>query len=545
MSSLSNNLAMCAAQWITAQCCTAQWTFRKQEFLYSERGSTALYLVLLLPLLLALAALGVDVSGWNALRTDLQREAERLALEAARRLPNETAVSDFLTAEQSVLGESLLIERFSPDGSRGAAVGVRVSARLKPGFASLMQSFLPSPQSSVFAVRKEAIAQLVPTDAVVIMADSSTLRPRLMFGGDGAIAGFESPWGDESIWPASSYLACVLAPQVSPALGWKWWELWNDVGFKRWMTESCYNPVLSNIKAATLEVVERIVAHRQNRLALLFTPGSSNRSSAVVSRHLTQSFSSGEQGGFVRAGLPSAKWADYSEFERFLGDNACVLLSESTTAEDGVYSFDVGTRQHEVDGGEDCSSATKDFVCGLRHNPQASVNSCFLMENLTVYGSIYWHAARLGLAGETLYPNIEEALTVAWSEIKTPESSESERVLGREERGEFADSQHRRVILITDFLPELIPDSRLEEILQSYALNHIELLIFAVKHQGLRAVELGQFEEHLQSWQLRANRTTERERGVYRLFIADSPEDLRAQVSRVLAALGQRVILRG
>lgn len=503
-----------------------------------EGGHAALYTLLLLPVALSLSAIAVDVSGWNSFRDALQQEADRIAFQAANALPDRLAAESYV--EAAAAGITL-------DGANAAeilgsatssSVTVRVRARYEPKL-----DVLGIARPEAYAVERESVAQLVPEDVVLIMADGGTLRPRLLSAGTGAgVFRFES-WGSQVEWPSSQYFRCVSPPILTEenALSWDWWNDWNREDFRRWATQACFNPIFTPMKLAGIEIAEAILASRTNRLALVFTPGSSN-GGARTARHIRgesagPSAPAGEIGGFASESQPRSAWGGYLELERFLGDEVCFLLSDPVSAFSLRYHVDgIGEQSAE------CGPPLARPACGGLHRAEGHLSECYRSNSLAIREAIYWDAAKLPLPTFSAEPDVVASLKVAWTELLgLPD--EATRAEELSVRGNLALSSKRRVILLVDRLPELeAGEPTLADILDAFQAQHIELMIVAFEHEGLSTSERAELRARaaaIDSWEPRSGGASR-----VRVEIADGPEDLRSRIAPHLAFERREIALR-
>ncbi len=447
----------------------------------SEKGNISLYTIFLLPLVLLSSFLTIDISGWNSLRNSLQLEADSIALQAAYALPDKNKVQEFIN--QAILENKnlkLKAEIFFPSNDN-STLGLNLSAK----YISTFFSFIHNNSSDLFNVSKQSIVQILPTDYVLILPDGNSLRPKLNDLGNSQFA-IEKPWGTEDQWPASNYFNCALKPYLNNNSGWKWWDLWDDKNFRRWATQSCFNPVLSPLKLAAVKLVDSLSQIRTNRISLIFSPGEVSNSGFSVVRHLRSGLSENKIiGGFFTDKLASAQahWKNYLELEHFLGDEMCMIFSNPDSALDTNY--ELYNKNYITEINDLCPLALKFPPCGNYHQPTEHFNECYLEQSLLLREAIYWHSAKLQTSKFTAQINIPASLEQALIEL-TAKNDGSNLEDDKNIRGNIAYSNPRKVLVFTDYLPD-IEDSanNLQNIIKQLKNNNIDLIFVVFSHQGL------------------------------------------------------------
>ena len=505
------------------------------SFRVHDSGAATLYALMLLPIVWSLGAIAVDVSGWNSLRSTLQHEADRIAFQAAYALPDTTRAEAYADAAGRRLGPEVRVAVTFP---KDAPSSVAITLRSK--FRATLSVFLGTTSDTAFRVERKAVAQLVPADVVLIVADGATLRPALPKLQGAGHTGFES-WGNLLEWPASPYFSCVRPPLLSEAnqLSWKWWLDWQRADFRRWATQACFNPVLSPIKRAAIEIVNAVAAGRTNRLALLFTPGEKSSRGYRAARHihgeleLPNSNPDAVGGFFPDPGsvheVAQASWGGYRELDRFLGDEICMLLSHPNAGLSNTYERPYAATSNG------CDEPLVRPPCGATHRSEGHLTECYRKESLSLSDTIYWNAAKLALPDFPARPDIAAALRQAWSEL-VEHGSPEEQIQERTVRGNIALAARRQVIILTDSIPTVDGASAFSEILEAFDSQHIELTVFALRHGGLSADEDAQLKLHadaLAAWRPTSRRTP--------LIDVITVEDLHTLESTAVS----RAVLRG
>ena len=492
----------------------------RAELFTAQSGTAALYAVLLLPFALLLAAAAVDVSGWNALRDKLQQQADRIAFEALSALPSFHEVSEHVRKAVNVPGlENVESSVFFP--TRRAAVGVTLRAAFRTRLDFLVRSFT----KNAFRVERSSVAQIIPGDFVIIMSDGASLRPQPQ-PVSGSPGTFELPaWGTAAQWPASQYFSCVSAPVVASAnsLGWRWWNDWKKETFQRWATQSCFNPSFTPLKLAAIETSEMVLQSGTNRLAFLLTPGDSSGRGFRAIRHIHDEHDEpalypGQRGGFPEDGKIRAQWNGYTDLERLLGDEACMMIAQPEAGLLSRYEL-----PGEAGGSASCSGPLKLPPCGGRHSPAGHLSECYAAEELSLREAIYWDAAKLRVPGAQTDPDILSSLRQAWNELTDDRTLQSEAKV----RGNFAASALRKVYVFSDFLPPVTDE--MSELLALYQSRGIGIVVFPFFHEGLTATEIGALQRSIADW-----KTLSRSNQTVRISELASTEELSSQAYAVV-----------
>ncbi len=494
-----------------------------------DQGNVCFQTLLVLPVLIALAAVGIDISGWNAARDELQKFADSVALEGARYLPDmEAAFSHIQTTKLPRHLSGLQMSAFEI-GENRLSVGARLSGRFEPQLSKV----LPGLSSSAFEITKEAVAQIVPSDTVFIISDGTTLRPRLAPSNSGRGSEFQIPWGDPETWPASGYFNCAAPPILRDSkYPFNWWERWDDTGFQRWATQSCFNPVFSALKLSAISLIDSLSSAPENRLGLIFTPGGEiDQGYLIVKRVRRES---------LNPKLNSIRWPGYLEGERFLGDEVCLLFSHPLSSFTDRFQLPPSRfgEPFRALADEGCTVPLPHPPCGERHSPDGHLTQCFLDEVLSLRQAVYWHAARLSLPDYDAMPRIFPALEAAIQELTDPDlGAETDKLVRL--RGSLAFRSMKRILLFSDVLPLLSgPDS--ENLLRELRRHRISLIIIAYQHFGLSAPETATLLTNLRSW---SESEVMNQRNI-RTVLAQSPEDLQSRVVPQLLLVDRQIVLR-
>lgn len=501
-----------------------------EPFSTNERGLTATYVLLLLPLLLSLAAVATDFSEWSAYKSSLRQAADSIAADAVRALPDYQRANDLsVQLAQRSFGAEVAVASLL----RGPEFELTLRSNYQPKLLNLLTLLLPGVPDHIQITAKSA-AQLQPLDMVLVIADGRTLRPGLRQPTPGTWA-FDDAWGSSSDWPASDYFACSEPPLLSGenVIG-PWSQLWSGQASRRWLTQSCFNPAFSAVKKAALNVIQSLRGHAGHRLGLVFSPGSHSGRGVSVARHLRGALASetgellpGRPGGFFGMQRAEALWnADVDPIS--LSSNAlCHHLSDQVLSNPYVFS---------LDDSKSCVSAFERNTCGERYSPTLSLSSCYAEEDLRLEESVYWQAAKL-----TESFAFNSALEAAAQEILHQPSldyAHAERLV----RGNAANYPRRNILVVTDYLPLAeLSSARTAELLGILEANKIELDVVLFAHPYLSASSRQQL--------LASRQELERVRtGVSQLqasvTLVSTPADLQRVVGSVISTGNSQILLR-
>jgi hypothetical protein len=502
----------------------------------SESGHMFFYSVVLVPIALTLSVLAVDVSAWSSLGESAQKSADRIAFTAARALPDKNLALSIAIQESARLTGIQLDSTNTSVTTNSISVGLISEHSAK--FDIVLEAI--GLGEKVFRVSKSATVQVVPTDYVMILPDGETLRPRRINPSTP-----ETPWGNSGDWPASAFFNCS-APTVNPPSDqWSWnADMWNNDDFRRWATQSCFNPVLSNLKAAAITLVDSLTAIETNRLGLIFTPGNTSNAGFTIARTLKGNNPTEiSKLGFGSNGEPlSARWSsnEYREYFSALGDEACVLFSNPDSALNFRYalpslSSDASLANILGDNWQGCGSP---FL------PYQNLNANYF-ENLQVREAIYWHSAKLSNPdiGFNATPNIPEAIKQGIVQLFS--ETNDELTQSATVRGQLAYKTQKKIILFTDTLPSSASPEFLE-ILDTLRGTQAQLIILSFTHQGLTPTqETDLITKTNEFISLATNLDTSPEdRGLLRVFQANTPEELNQTLATKIILIGRDYALK-
>jgi hypothetical protein len=502
----------------------------------ADSGNIAFYLVAVFPLVITFSVLAVDLSAWSALQDEIQREADRLAFQATQLLPNREHALGFVLSEAE-RSKKYQIEDSSLFNEDFATSNAVVTIALRSDYKASFDIFLrPLGLEQLFQVVRSSSAQLVPTDYVIILPDGHSLRPH--YG--------VSPWGSAAKWPAAVYWTCSGHPPANPHDDVSQ-NIWNRNELERWATQACFNPVLSQLKIAAINLVDAIGAPDTNRVGLIFTPGDASNRGYVIARHVHanlqndgNSHINNQIGGFVSSGSGAqAKWIDYEEIGSRLGNELCILFSQNTP-----YSLSNTLSFYglQMESTSSCNQVLSTGICS-HTSPFGLVNHCYLTNSLQLREAIYWNMAKLPISFENLIfdaePNIILAIEAALAELTYARGHAQE----KEIRGNIATQSQRKIIILTDNVPS-ITDTRSQELIASLAQANIKLVLVGFHHpyinSNILSGRLSEFEAIAHSILDSYNNSSSN----LEIFEASSPTELREKIIPYLIIKGRQLSLR-
>ncbi len=487
-----------------------------QRLCYSSPDSasgqiTPFYLFAMVPVAFGLLILAVDVSRWNSLRDFAQREADRMAFQAAQLLPADTSEAEAFLRQFQPADSPFSVQVDPLELSGNDRVAVTLGADYVPVFSSLLSALMGSrTEARQFHVERRGIVQIVPTDIMLVVADGQSLRPAV-----GAPS-----WGDSPSWPAAEWWSC--SPQPPPA-----------TGDERWATQSCFNPVLSRLKLATIGMVDTFAAVKSNRLGLVFTPGNTTGLNYQFSR-----FISGSPGGFSdrHVATPESEWLNYAE-EGNLGNELCVVMSAGPWS--SRYALASVSSPYGFQYAESSSQEVLDFPqCDLTSTPYGRLNPDYRANTLRLREMIYWNAAKRGFDADVTTA-VEQAIVAL-----LPQGDEA---AARQVRGELAIKPRRLLIVVADSLPEP-QGARWQRISESLQQAQIELVLVPFEHTvygGMSSGDLAALRQRVTQFQeLAASLGGDESRKYLRAFEPVAIDDLQEVVSTKLVALGRQLVIQ-
>jgi len=484
---------------------------RNSKFSYKkESGNIALYVMFILPLVMGLLIIVIDISSWQFLREEAQREADRIVLQVAQQLPYTDLAQASLAQVVSQFNQSSFLRgstlRIDPASVPSSVLPSRVRLRVDGVQNSLIDGFFSlfnAGQLVSFSVSEEASARLVPVDAVLIFSDAVTLRPQVPIG-LAEIPLSSASWGDPLSWPPSEYFSFIPPPRIIPQpnpvapLAWpRWWlsDQFNNPEYRRWATQLCFNPALSPLKFASMMVVDAISVSSENRVLVLASPGDFP--------------SSAESPGFSVIGDrsftdESSRWSNYTEPSIGNSDEACVFYAD--TANLGSTSrYAIPLHPTASISTSECGAIIETIPFGdsRGHYPnplESKLSECFRSEGgPRLRESIYYRSVRANvhdLDAQNIARSIRAGFTSLleqdWEGVNINPDAGS--------RGGLLGSNSKIIIVLSDALP-LATNSLMEEIISYLEENEgIRLYLLGYRHQGLNASLTSVLDQALSSY---------------------------------------------
>lgn len=424
----------------------------------SQVGSIAFQSLCGLPLFILLAGLAIDSARWCALRLHLEAEADRRAITAARLHPNERDLERFFTLSSEQDAGLGITARYSVEPDTG-----EITATLEASFISeLLRPF--STSGGRVTLTRTAVASRQPLDLVLVLPDGPALRPR---SADGAR---DAAWGDPSTWPAAPYFICAVQPRFVRE-SFAWTGFWHTDELRRWLTQGCYNPVLSAIKRAALVLVSALRLDPTARIAVIFTPGPPGHSAQRI-RALRDG---AIPGGFLYGSTASESvWEPHVTADLSLGDETCARFAGDSRSRYGHAGSSTASR---------CTALTMADGCGRPYATSGVLGRCHV-DRLSLDDAIWWHMAR---ADDEAAADVLSALRLAFDTIRDADADTGDEEVHRIRRN-LALSPRREIVLVTDSLPAAELHPELDALLRSGPSEHF-LTFVVLSHRGLRSSE--------------------------------------------------------
>ncbi|MCB0344150.1 MAG: hypothetical protein KDD66_03500 [Bdellovibrionales bacterium] len=414
--------------------------------LRSESGNTALYATVVLPIVITLAVVGMDISTWQSLRQNAQREVDRIAYEASLFLPNDEAAAQHVY--QSVAALPQLELALSQSGQQLLNITTSsVTFTAKVEHKSVFDHFLAASSGAnhFFNAYASSSASTVPEDVVLIVSDANSLRPPAY-----------NTWGNAIDWPASSYFnligqpSYVFDPPNEPPIYWpQWWESdFFTETFRRWATQLCYNAAVTPLKLAAMQITDVLGSGALNRTAVLFTPGDAAGGAG---------FSLGKALLFADEPAAATHWSGYYEARSASGNEACVYFADETTTTNQRYALPSPPFAYISPATSlPCSNriAVSPLGSPVGHQPDPALGrleDCFVGGGASVQEIIYFHAVRPH-PHEANGGNITRAAAFALAALIQGTHVPTQEALDR--RKNLTSKVVRRIVVLTDFLPD-------------------------------------------------------------------------------------------
>ena len=397
----------------------------------NQRGASAVYMLCLLPALIAITFALIDIAKWNSLRDTLIQEAAAIAKLSAETLPDTEAVSASIrqstTSLQNRLPElaNITVTPFFDNNNSSAAIGVKIDATYIPGLAKLGNSLIPSLDLKM-RISKSATAQYRPGDYVLIISNAHTLRPRNQ---------------SDIFQPQSQNLPPANIFRCSkPYSTGSWLSGWDNPNSALFFTQACYNPPFLALKLASIALLDAISEIKNNNVTAIFSPGDSEYQDSF--------------------GLNNIACILFSQ--DYLGTNPYKLLSSSAEEEILNSNYRFCPTQIEL---------SRDIL-----------DQEYLNQPLPLRQAIYWQIAREQTVSDWANMDIHSAVNAALDNLlnKTAEQRQNEFLM----RGNLAINPKRHIFVFADTLNGYQPTSELINILHE---NNIKLTFIIYSHEFLNS----------------------------------------------------------
>ena len=371
----------------------------------SNSGHIALYAVLL-PFVLALSTLVIDVANWNATRDLLQKEAATIAQQCAALLPHRQRATEYaqtrfgqlpaLIPHVHDLHGAISFPSSETNTASAGLVKITLRAQYSATFSAILTRLGLAPVGT-FSLERSTTAQVVPADYVLIISDSSSLRPSVI------------PWGEEILWPAAELFQCSLAPDFHSSFiapNETWAAQWSPP-FSRLLTQSCFNPILSSLKRTIISLVDRLGALPRNRLAVIFSPGNDTSASTQTIRriHHIASDPTIPAGFTTTAPTATTNWTDVD-----YRSSALACLQFATPLCTGSNPYELWTNSFAVDSPANILNPTQQIV-GAPFSLSADLIDPEASNQILLREAIYWNPAKPATRGTLdIVTSINQAL---------------------------------------------------------------------------------------------------------------------------------------
>lgn len=460
----------------------------------NESGNIAFYVAFVIPISLVLIIIVIDISQWQFLREEAQREVDRVALEVANYLPYDQLSKEYAQQRINNFNESSERLKISPifsENGVGAVNADTVTLEIRGTHESVTDSLLSAVtgREVVLDVQQISSARVVPYDALIVFSDAASMRPPAFI-----------TYGSEQEYPASEYFNLIGQPRIrvsppptAPRAWPDWWnvEVFNSQDFKRWSTQLCFNPMTLPLKQSLLMLVDQFSASRRNKIGVYASPGDTFQG---VGFSVIKEFS------FPDSQQNPVRWSTYFEPDVPLSDEACLLYSHE---EIGMNTYRIPDLQNFSSEADLCETiiARNPFSSPNGHYPNplsSALSSCFREQGgAKLRDAIYYHAVRMH-PHEAQAANISRALSSALSRLVEDEKKDTQDLIGM--RGGLTSKTNKLLILISDSLPET-NDPAIQEVLRFIDNSeHFSLYALAYNHSGLSIAQKSNNSSIIQSY---------------------------------------------
>lgn len=445
----------------------------------NQKGNITFYLAFVLPITLVFLIIAIDITQWQFLREEAQREADGIALELAQYLPHkELAENAFNIRANDFNSRSdnlkVSLETLQAGNLDAGSLQIRVTGQQNSIADTLMAAF--TGQEVTFPVDQTASARVVPYDLMLVLSDAVTLRPQAF-----------NTFGSPSEWPESDYFNFISPPTISvnppptPPRGWpNWWQtsVFNDTNFRRWTTQLCYSPVTLPLKQSALMLIDQVGAAPQNRIGVYSTPGDI---------FLQVGFSAIKELSYFDSTLYPVYWSNYFEPDVANSDEACLLYSHQ---ELGLSRYLISPNISSWNQSNNCAQAIAvnpfSYPTGHYPNPaDTKLSTCFINGGVSLREAVFYRAVRMH-PHELGASNVSRAINSAVGRLVEEEKVDPDSDLVK--RKGLVSSANKILVVLSDLIPNA-NDPNIQEALNGFLSDQkIKIYIFAYNHQALDSV---------------------------------------------------------
>lgn len=462
----------------------------------NSKGNIAFYVLFILPLTLGFSAIAIDVSGWNNLREESQRYADRLSLQAAQALPNQDIAKNIIDSGIATLNSQSNDITFS---AKTTTTDRSVSVEIQTKFPAVFGRILPqSNAKSIFGVKQQALAERVPLDTVVIISNAHTLAPENI-----SQVSNTSLWGDEIEYATSGYTNMVSIPCLSNHCTQSQIE-----DYKRFLTLSCFNQIFTPFKVEAISLIKNLEQITTNRISLLYSPGSLKG----------QPFDEVAPLEFTDKQTLSFSQNVFSP--NLTSDELCVYLSSEEISPTNNYPLPFSSPLLSCE-------LVDSSPHGQLHDPKNRLSAC-AKEHMKLKESIYFRAARTDNKSP-LSESIEKAIARAIALFSQANAEDSVK-----RRGALGNRAKKSIVVLSDHAPDPTSDA-FQKLISDASVLGIELLIALYAHPALSEAQILALEDF---------KSAISDSALIKVSIANDPETLQTNVQHHYQSLIQEPVLK-
>jgi hypothetical protein len=492
---------------------------------YKQSGQSAVYALLLLPLLLAITWTILDVSEWNFLRDALLQEATTIAKLATNELPDTTTANKKIIQYTNIIQnkfpklENLSVTPILKNNNNlenstnnlGAfSIGVNIQADYVSSLGNLANSLIPELNFKMH-INKSAIIQYHPGDYVIILANSHTLRPK----------------SKNQLFTDTHPADIFKCPKPQNANSFVWSNNWEDQAAIKFWTQACYNPAFTTLKFSAISLTSAITEIKNNKIAILLTPGNNAPQSKDSVNNITTLRSINS--GFILDNLDEANFTNSYQDQYALNNIACVLFSKNYSGEN-QYPIPTTLNIDEKPTNNNTCPKQLDLTLNI-------LDKDFLKESIQLKEAIFWQIAQTQTATNPAQVDLTQAISSALDEllVKSEETQAAELAI----RGNLSVKPLRQIFVLTDNLNKFKLTSEIIELLNTY---HIKLTFIVYLHEFLESPILQQVNFDFAALEEQLS-TTQTKTSLITLYKTSSSSDIQnAILPHILPSFNQLVV---